>query len=316
MTQRIDAHHHVWDLGVRDQSWITGAAMEPLRRNFSLSQLRPLAAASGVGATVLVQTLSVAAETPELLALADGDELVAGVVGWVDLTAADAADRIAAAQSGPGGDRLVGIRHPVQDEADPDWLNRPAVLRGLRAVMAAGLAYDLLTVPHQLPAAINAVRLVPELRFILDHGSKPPIRSGEMEPWAGEIRRLAANPNVACKMSGLVTEADWRNWTVSGLRRYTDVLLDAFGPQRLMFGSDWPVCLLAAPYPRVVAATEELTADLGEAERADIYAGTARSWYGLSLDSEARDRPSPRVRQPVRGDAAQLTPKTASSQRE
>ncbi len=286
MKERIDAHHHVWDLSVRDQGWITGPAMQSLRRTFSLAHLRPLAVGNGVTATVLVQTIPVAEETPELLALADdGAGLVAGVVGWVDLTAADVAERIAALQAGPAGHRLVGIRHPVQDEPDPDWLIRPAVLRGLRAVTTAGLAYDLLTLPHQLSAATSAVRSVPELRFILDHGSKPPIRSGETEPWVTEIRRLAASANVACKLSGLVTEADWENWTVRALRPYADVLLHAFGPRRLMFGSDWPVCLLAATYGQVVAAAEELTAELSDAERAEVCSGTARSWYRLGVAS-------------------------------
>ena len=280
---RIDAHHHVWDLSVRDQGWIIGPAMQPLRRTFGLADLTPLAAARDVSATVLVQTLAVAEETPELLALAGGDGLVAGVIGWVDLTAVDVAERIAALQHGPAGERLVGIRHPVQDEPDPDWLIQPAVLRGLGALATAGLAYDLLTVPHQLPAAIRAVRSVPELRFILDHGSKPPIRDGLTEPWATDIRSLAANPNVACKLSGLVTEADWQNWTVDALRPYADVLLDAFGSQRVMFGSDWPVCLLAASYGQVVAAADALIAGLSGTEQADVCGGTAGSWYRLRL---------------------------------
>jgi L-fuconolactonase len=273
----------VWDLSVRDQAWITGPATHPLRRTFGLAHLAPLAASNGVTATVLVQTIPVPEETPELLVLADGGGLVAGVVGWVDLTAADVTERIAALQAGPAGDRLIGIRHPVQDEPDPDWLIRPAVLRGLRAVTTAGLAYDLLTLPHQLSVATSAVRSVPELRFILDHGSKPPIRSGEIEPWVTGIRKLAVSPNVACKLSGLITEADWKNWTVRGLRPYADVLLDAFGPQRLMFGSDWPVCLLAGTYGQVVAAADELTAELSAAERAEIFSGTARAWYHLGL---------------------------------
>lgn len=280
--ERIDAHHHVWDLSVRDQGWITGPEMQPLRRTFSLAHLEPLAVSNGVTAAVVVQTIPVAEETPELLALADGGGLVAGVVGWVDLTAPDVAEQIAALQAGPAGGRLVGIRHPVQDEPDPEWLIRPAVLRGLRALTTAGLAYDLLTLPHQLPAATSAVRSLPELRFILDHGSKPPIRSGETEPWVTEMRRLAVSPNVACKLSGLVTEAGG-NWTVRALRPYADALLDAFGPQRLMFGSDWPVCLLAATYGQVVAAAEELTAELSDAEQAEVFSGTARSWYRLGL---------------------------------
>lgn len=281
VTERTDAHHHVWDLSVRDQPWITGIAMRPLRRTFRPADLQALAASNAVTTTVLVQTIPAAEETPELLAVADGSDLVAGVVGWVDLTAPDVADRIATLQAEPTGDRLVGIRHPLQNEPDPDWITRPAVLRGLGAVAAAGLTYDLLILPHQLPAVLSAVQSVPELRFILDHGAKPPIRTRQTEPWATEIRRLATNPNTACKLSGLVTEADWTNWTVQTLRPYADVLIDAFGPQRLMFGSDWPVCLLAATYEQVAAAAEELSAELNTAERAQVFSGTANTWYRL-----------------------------------
>ncbi|GAA2102893.1 amidohydrolase family protein [Actinomadura alba] len=282
MTPFVDAHHHVWDLSVRDQDWITGERLAPLRRDFSLDDLRPEATAAGVTATVLVQTITVAAETPEFLALAAADDLVAGVVGWVDLTAPDVADALAALREAPGGGYLAGIRHQVQGEPDQDWLCRPDVRRGLRAVAGAGLAYDLLTLPHQLPAAVRTATVLPELTFVVDHLSKPPIASGELEPWAGRMRELARLPNVMCKLSGLVTEADWGRWDIGDLRPYADVVLDAFGPRRLMFGSDWPVCLLAAPYDRVVEAGRELTAQLSAAEREAVFGGTAVRAYGLA----------------------------------
>jgi L-fuconolactonase len=238
-----------------------------------------------VEATVLVQTVPDPAETPEYLALAarsDAGLRVAGVVGWVDLTAPDVADALAALTEAEGGDRLVGIRHGVQAEADPRWLCRPDVRRGLRAVGAAGLAYDLLTLPHQLPAAAETARDLPEVHFVLDHLSKPPVTRGETMPWADDLRALADRPNVAAKLSGLVTEADWTQWSVEGLRPYAEVALEAFGPARLMFGSDWPVCLLAAgSYGEVVDAARELTAGLSGAERAEVFAGTARRWYRL-----------------------------------
>ena len=272
----VDAHHHVWDLSVRDQPWIAGPPMAPLRRSFSAAQLAAVARPAGVEATVLVQTVTVAEETPELLALADVDPLIAGVVGWIDLTATDAADALAALR-GP----LVGIRHQVQSEPDPDWLCRPDVRAGLRAVADAGLVYDLLTLPAQLSAAIDTVRALDELSFVVDHLSKPPIATGELEPWATHMRALAAHENVACKLSGMVTEADWDAWNIDDLRPYAEVVLAAFGPGRVMFGSDWPVCLLAAPYGDVVEAAAELTAGLSASERAAVFSGTARRVYGL-----------------------------------
>ncbi|MEW9548234.1 amidohydrolase [Nonomuraea sp. NPDC050783] len=273
---RIDAHHHVWDLSARPHAWLDPEPMAPVRRTYTLDDLAPHAAAAGVSRTVLVQVLPDLAETREFLALAAASELVAGVVGWIDLTAPDAAGTLAALPPG-----LVGVRHGVQSEPDPAWLARPDVRRGLAAVEAAGLAYDLLTLPHQLPAAIDACRALPGLTFVLDHLSKPPVAAGELEPWRGRIRELAALPNVFCKLSGLVTEADWAAWTVDDLRPYAETALEAFGPERVMFGSDWPVCLLAAGYAEVAGAAEELCAGLTEGERADVFAGTARRAYRL-----------------------------------
>ncbi|MFD7512915.1 amidohydrolase family protein, partial [Streptomyces sp. NPDC059853] len=240
----VDAHHHVWDLAVRPQEWLDAPAFAPIRRGFTLADLLPHAREAGVEGTVLVQTVTVPEETPELLALAAEREaggLVAGVVGWTELRDAAVADTLAALRALPGGARLSGIRHQVQSEPDPHWLLRPDVQRGLAAVAAAGLVYDLVIRPHQLPAATRAAALRPELTFVLDHLGKPPIAAGEREPWARDLRRFAALPNTTAKLSGLVTEADWRHWTVADLRPYADTALEAFGPDRLMAGSDWPV---------------------------------------------------------------------------
>lgn len=282
----IDAHHHVWDLTVRDQDWITDPELAPIRRNFALDELAPRARGAGVTATVVVQTVTVPEETPELLALADGSGLVAGVVGWTDLTAPDIADRLAALRELPGGDRLVGIRHQVQGEPDPAWLLRPDVARGLAAVAAAGLAYDLVVLPHQLPACARAAAAHPELTFVLDHLGKPPIATGDLTPWAADLRALAALPNTVGKLSGLVTEAapdTWKTatWKTADLRPYTETALDAFGPDRLMFGSDWPVCTLAASYGQVMAVAGEVTEELSSAERDAVFRGTAARVYGL-----------------------------------
>jgi L-fuconolactonase len=277
----VDAHHHLWDLGVRDQDWITGAALAPLRRDFLLGDYQPLAGQNGVAASVVVQTVTVPGETPELLELAATSDLIAGVIGWADLTAPGLADQIAELTARPGGDKLVGLRHQVQNEPDPQWLTRTDVLRGLAAVAGAGLVYDLVITAGQLPAAARAAAAVPDLLFVLDHLGKPAIASGSTQPWETDLRRLAALPNTAGKLSGLVTEADWTRWQVADLRPYADIALDAFGPGRLMFGSDWPVCTLAASYGKVLQAARELTGDLSDTEREAIFSGTATRLYRL-----------------------------------
>ncbi|MEU1038010.1 amidohydrolase family protein [Streptomyces sp. NPDC005551] len=277
----VDAHHHVWDLTVRDQDWITGPRLRPLRRNFTVADLAPQARAAGVERTVLVQTVTVPEETPEFLALALESDLVGGVVGWTDLTRPDVAGELARLAQLPGGRHLKGVRHQVQSEPDPAWLLRPDVLRGLSAVAEAGLVYDLVVLPEQLPSCVGAAAALPGLTFVLDHAGKPPVASGELEPWASGLRALAALPNTVCKLSGLVTEADLARWTADGLRPYADTVLDAFGPGRLMFGSDWPVCTLAASYRQVVECAQELTRQLSAGERADVFTNTAARVYRL-----------------------------------
>lgn len=279
MTDRIDAHHHVWDLDVRDQPWIVGEEMAPIRRTFTVDDYEREAHAAGITASVLVQTVADSTETADLLAIAGRSDVVLAVTGWVDLTAPDVADRLAELQSGPGGQLLQGIRHGVQDEPDPEWLARPDVRRGLAAVADAGLLYELLVHPRQLPAAIGAAARF-DGHMVLDHCAKPPIASRRRQPWGVDLRRLARLGNVSCKVSGLVTEADWQRWTVDDLEPYVDLVLESFGPDRLMFGSDWPVCLLAATYSEVVAAVEELTAELSDDARTAIFGGTARRLYG------------------------------------
>jgi L-fuconolactonase len=276
----IDSHHHFWDPDRADYPWMTDEVAS-IRRAYGPDDLRPLIARQGIERTILVQTRSSTEETEEFLATAAAEAFIGGVVGWVDLAYPAVADEIARLQDGPGGTRLVGIRHQLHDEPDPAWLARPEVRRGLRAVALAGLTYDLLVRPRELPAALEAARGLPDLRFVVDHIGKPPIATGELDPWAGRLRELAALPNVACKLSGLVTEADWSSWTTADLRPYAAVVLEAFGPERLLFGSDWPVCLLAASYDRVVEAARELMAGLSGVEQARIFGGTAMEVYSL-----------------------------------
>ena len=239
-------------------------------------------------ATVLVQTVTVAAETPEMLAIAAADPLVAGVVGWTDLTSPEISDELARLAAGPGGRHLVGIRHQVQGEPDRDWLRRPDVIRGLRAVAAAGLCYDLVVLPHQIAAATYAATEVPELTLILDHAGKPPIGSGELDPWRAAIRAFAARPNTACKLSGLVTEAP-PDAPADAFAPVADVILEEFGPHRVMFGSDWPVCLLARDYAGVVELAQLLTAGLSDTERTAVFSSTAVRLYGIGAPPPGAD---------------------------
>jgi L-fuconolactonase len=277
----IDAHHHVWDPARRQHAWLEG--FPTLNRRFGLDDYERETAASGVTASVLIQVLADADETEAFLAMVDKSDLVRGVVGWTDLTSPAAADDIARLRALPGGSLLVGIRHLVQDEPDPDWLRRADVRRGLRAVGAAGLAYDLLVRPGQLPAALEVTGDLADVRFVLDHGAKPGIAAGNREPWASLISDLAARPNVSCKVSGLVTEAG-PGWRPAHIAPYIDHLLDCFGPGRLMFGSDWPVCTLAASYAEVLdLARGALGTRLGPGELAEVFAGNTITVYGLDV---------------------------------
>jgi L-fuconolactonase len=254
----------------------------PLRHARKVEDLRTVAAPLGVTATVAVQASTTEEETCDLLAQAQGSGgLIAAVVGWTDLTAPDVEERIAALRERPAGERLRGIRHPVQDERDPDWLLREDVVHGLRAVGDAGLSYDLLVLPHQLPAARRLAQELPELRLVLDHGAKPPIAAGRWEPWSSDIGELAALEPVHCKLSGLVTEAAWDGWRDRDIAPYAARLLEAFGPERLMFGSDWPVCTLAATYEQVLELARAALAGLSAGEREAVLAGTASRFYGL-----------------------------------
>jgi L-fuconolactonase len=283
----VDAHHHFWDPARGAYPWMTDA-LAPIRRRFGPDDLRPLLAANGVDRTILVQTRSSIDETREFLAMAGQHDFIAGVVGWVDLTAPDLAEQLASLRAGQGGVKLVGIRHQVHDETDPGWLLRPDVRRGLGAVGRAGLAYDLLVRTRELPAALATVRDLPAITFVIDHLAKPPIASGAIDEWASGLRPLAAQQNAHCKLSGMVTEADWTRWTARDLAPYASRVLEWFGPRRCLFGSDWPVCLLAASYAQVIEACRQALGDLPIADRERIFGGNAIELYRLPTPAAAR----------------------------
>jgi L-fuconolactonase len=280
-TPTIDAHHHLWDLSRRDQEWTR--ATPAIHRSFLEEDLTPRLVESGIDATVLVATMNSSVETQELLAVASTSAFIRGVVGWVDLESPDVGERIEALANLAGGQRLVGVRHLVQGEPDSNWLRKPRVREGLRQVGAAELVYDLLVRPHQLDAAIDTVRSLPDVRFVLDHCGKPPIAGGEIESWRAQMVELATFDNVTVKLSGLVTEADHVDWRVDDVRPYAEVILSSFGARRVMFGSDWPVCLLAATYRQVLDVARTLTGELSPSESDSIFGGTAFDWYGLDL---------------------------------
>lgn len=282
VSRRVDAHHHVWDiLAVRDQPWMVPDAIAPIRRSFGIDEFAAEAARNGIEASVVVQTVAGVTETEELLDLAAVSTLVAGVVGWVDVEAPDVGDQLDRLLARSSGSWLVGIRSLAEYQPDPAWLARPAVLAGLGEVARRGLCNDLLVLPHQLNAAVTATREVTESRFVLDHLAKPPIVAGEWQPWAGNLSALAQNENVSAKISGLVTEADWSTWTPSDIRPYVDHALSVFGPGRLIFGSDWPVCTLAASYRDIVDLAEQFIGELSNDEQAAVLGANATKIYSL-----------------------------------
>ncbi|MEU6806880.1 amidohydrolase family protein [Streptomyces neyagawaensis] len=282
----VDAHHHLWDLDQRPQPWLDEPGLEPIRRTFGPGDLRASATRTVAGRhlarTVVVQCVTSVPETRDLLALADEDPLIGAVVGWADLTSPAIGDVLDDLRSGPGGRYLRSVRHLVQGESDPRWLQQPSVERSLRAVRERGLAYDILIRDHQFDQAVRLAERLPDLPLVLDHAGKPPIADGDLDDWERDVRRLAAHEQVRCKVSGLVTEADHEKWTLDDIRPVWDVLLAAFGPDRLMFGSDWPVCVLAGGWDRWAATVEELLADCSPAETSAVLADTATAFYQLT----------------------------------
>jgi len=279
---RIDSHHHIWDLSVRDQGWITGEVMQPIRRNFVISDLRDAIAGSRIDKTILVQTVTDYAETPELLAIAKNDQLVGAVVGWLQIDSPDAISHLHRYLELPGGEYLKGIRDIAQDHPDSNYLAKPETIENVRKLGELGITFDLLTKVPELPAAIKLVRACPDVQFVMDHISKPKIAKKEIELWKTLITELATFPNVSCKVSGLVTEANWKEWQVKDFKPYVDHIIEIFTPQRLMFGSDWPVSTLGGTYSEIIELAEALTSDLTPSEAEFFWHRTATATYRLA----------------------------------
>ena len=274
---KIDSHQHFWSYSAAEYPWI-GAGMERIARDYLPVDLAAVAAPQGIGGSVAVQARQSVAESRWLLGLAEASPIIRGVVGWVDLRSAGVAAELAELSA---HEKFVGVRHVVQDEPDPRFVLGADFVRGLRQLQSYGLTYDLLIYPQQLPAAVQLVAMLPEQPFVLDHLAKPRIKTGAIQEWRRDVEALAQHGNVCCKVSGMVTEADWRGWKPADFTPYLDVVLQAFGPERLMFGSDWPVCLLAGEYAEVVGIVADFFGRLSAAEQQFIWGGTATRFYGL-----------------------------------
>jgi len=273
---RIDAHQHFWSLGRGDYGWLT-PDLKDIYRDFLPDDLTPMLAAAGIEGTVIVQAAPTIAETEFMLSLADDHAFVKGVVGWVDFEHAEAPAQISKLAQHPA---MVGLRPMIQDIADPDWMLRADLTPAFEALMAADLTFDALTLPPHLSNLSRLLERHPDMRVVINHGAKPLIRDGVIEPWATDMAKLARDTSAYCKLSGLVTEAS-ADWSIDNLKPYVDHLLDSFGPDRLIWGSDWPVCTLASSYERWIETTDTLLSGLTAEERDAILGGNATRAYNL-----------------------------------
>ncbi len=277
MTARIDSHQHFWRYNTDEYPWID-ESRAPLKVDYLPPDLQALMAATGIDGTVAVQARQNLRETEFLVELADQYDFIRGVVGWVDMRADDVEAQLERFASHP---RMVGVRHIVHDEADDRFMLGGNFLRGMAKLADFDLRYDLLLFPRHLPIAIDVVKRFPEQPFVLDHIAKPFIKDGTLEPWESDIRKLASFDKVWCKVSGMVTEAAWGNWMQDAFTPYLDVVFDCFGSDRLMFGSDWPVCTLSGSYVEVVGIVETHIASLSANEQTKIMGGNASKFYQL-----------------------------------
>jgi L-fuconolactonase len=279
MSVVIDSHQHFWKLSQPfDYRWLDGPELEPIRRDFLPADLQQLMRQAGVDRSILVQTQHDARENDWSLSLAEENDFIVGVVGWLDLTSPHFERQLEELSEHP---KFVGLRHLTQDEPDDDFIVRDDVLRGLKILEKHRVPFDMLFFVKHLHHAATLAQMFPELPFVLDHLAKPMIKVRRLDNWETDFRKAASYPNVYCKLSGMVTEADWRDWKPADLKPYVEIALSAFGPARCMFGSDWPVCELAGAYGDVYATLRELLAFLSESEKIQVFGGTAISCYRL-----------------------------------
>jgi L-fuconolactonase len=278
MTRVIDAHQHFWQRGKFKDAWLDEPRHQPISGSFLPEHLAPQLKQCGIDGSVFVQTQHDLGENRWALDLAKKHPFILGVVGWVDLASADCEKQLLEFKGDP---KFVGIRHITQGEPDDDFIVRDDVVRGLKVLEKHRVPFDLLFYVKHLKHAATLARKLPELPMVIDHLAKPRIKEHRTDGWIDHLKAASKFPNVYCKLSGMVTEADWKGWTPKDLTPYVQAALEAFGPERCMYGSDWPVCLLAAPYPSVVAALREALGPIRDAERAKIFGGTAEKFYGL-----------------------------------
>lgn len=276
----IDSHQHFWQLDLPfNYQWLKSDVHSPINKNYLPADLQVHLQSCGIDKSVFVQTQHDVEENRWALNLASENSFIAGIVGWVDLASPSCEAQVEEFKDHP---KFVGVRHVVQDEPDDHFIVQPPVLQGLRTLQKHGVPYDLLFYTKHLKHAVQLGKELPELPMVIDHLSKPEIKAGKIDDWAKDLKAAASFPNIFCKLSGMLTEADWKNWKVADLKPYVDVVLEAFGPDRCMYGSDWPVCELAGTYEQVYNALKECISDLSESEQSKILAGTAARFYGVN----------------------------------
>lgn len=279
MPATIDSHQHFWELGRFDYRWLEAPALARIHRSFLPADLAPHLSKAGIDQSIFVQTQHNVEENRWALELARQNPFIAGVVGWVDLASPQCEDQVREFRADP---RFVGVRHITQDEPDDNFIIRDDVRRGLRVLERHRVPFDLLFYVKHLRHAAPLAAEFPNLPLVIDHLAKPKIKAQDTSGWLEALTAAAAWPNVYCKLSGMITEADWSRWKPAHLRPYVQTALDLFGPERLMFGSDWPVCELAGSYQQVLSALEEALGAISPSEHAMIFGGTARKFYGLA----------------------------------
>jgi L-fuconolactonase len=281
---RIDSHHHLWDLDIAQRGWLAGEVLAPINRSFSIDDFYAERASASIDKSILVQTLPDYDEMKEFFNIAANHESVIGVVSWIDISESDCFENLEKYLDLPGANKLVGIRDGAQGRTDTQWLSSDQVVKNVSQLVQEGLTFDLLVDPPHLAASAKLVKQCPDTTFILDHIGKPNISKGddgELKEWSNLIQNLAANQNVFCKVSGMVTEANWKSWENQNFKRYFDVILNSFGTERIMYGSDWPVCKLAASYDQVAQLAEFLVVELSATEKEKFWSLNALKTYGI-----------------------------------